>query len=325
MLYLSFDTNLFRKAELDTLDDYRLSSLSEKIICLINKNKIKDTVFCITQTASEEYLKQIGKWYKQEIVQPFEKITDIIKSQYPVTKFQFRNEADFLDEYSNAFYKELQEKNISIVKTVPDVQSGGIIMIDLFDKTINQEAPFDKSNNRNLKDAMVSESLNSDAKRNTENSYLLLTTNYKDFENNKTIKNFEISQISNSDKDKLLTILNIINKNGYTVDRDILNKEFLYCKKVKEDITNFFEEKINCADYYINTPTIKKINDKYKLSYEEDENEFIVKFKVLDDDVEFECGIAYDIYTIFNNNLKNKIKRKYITYLVDENIIVIEI
>ncbi len=309
VLYLFFDTNLFKRKELKSLDDYDFSSVAEKIIKYVNTSKIKDVVFCVDQTAFFEYVKQIEKWYKEEVVERFAYISSIIKKDYPLTTFVFRNEKDFADEYCNGLMESLKQKNIKLIKTIPDSQTNGMRIRDVFEKTINQVIPFDKKRNKNIKDAFISETINSEAKRDGLNDYMLITTNYNDFKDNSTYKNFKIESVKNDNKDKVLDILNIIKQSGYNVLEDVIADEFLYSNKVVEDIKNMIEKSVSMPDYYKEVPIIKKKDDKIVLKYENDEGFHNVKFILIDEDVEYECLISYKFI-----NRQIKLKNRYITY-----------
>lgn len=320
MLKLILDTNLFRNRQLPGLETYTLSSLFEKINDLIAKRLIQDVQLCMNETAFLEYVKQMSNDYQELVVNGYTKAFNIIKDSLPVINLSFRSKEDFFEEYCIGLSNRLKDLNVEFIKTIPDKQIGGMLIEDVLHKTIHNQAPFDKDHNKNLKDAFISESNNSEAKRDNENSYLYITNNFRDFQNNTVKEDFYYIVGINPDfketSDRLVSIMKIIMNFGYYVDEESFCMELTHCKFVREEITNFLELKIIDGQFYNDVPIIKKCDENhYELTYEILENSCVeVKFIIIDKETEHLCGIIYDY-----SNKEIIIKRKYINYLDDNN------
>lgn len=320
MLKLILDTNLFRRRELPGLENYSLSSLFEKINDMITNGIIKDTQLCMNETAFLEYVKQMENDYQKLVIEGYTKAFNIIKDSLPVIKINFRSKDDFFEEYSFGLLNSLLEKNIEFINTIPQKQIGGMVLADVLHKAIHNQAPFDKEHNKNIKDAFISETNNSEAKRNGENTYLYVTNNYKDFENNMVKENFYyivgIDPNHQETSDRLVSIMKIIMNFGSYVDEDSFCKELSYCKFVRDEITNFLELHIIEGQFYNDIPTIKKCDEEhYEITYELLENSCVeIKFIICEGENEHNCGITYDY-----SSKEILIKNKYITYLDDNN------
>jgi hypothetical protein len=171
-------------------------------------------------------------------------------------------------------------------------------MEDVLDKTIKDIAPFDKIHNHNLKDAFISETINSNAKDNDEHEFLFITCNAKDFKHNTDIsKNYQIEFIENNNKDKILSIFRILDKHGAHVDDETFYNEFLYSNRVRNDIKEFLEINIIEGQFYKEVPEIKKRDENhYLLKYEITEDHNIeIKFIIIDGENEHDAGVVYDL------------------------------
>ena len=320
MLKLILDTNLFRHRELQGLEDYTLSSLFEKIDILIANANIQDVQLCMNQTAFLEYVKQIENDYQKLVVEAYSKAYQIMKDSMPVLKLDFRDKKDFSEEYANGLLARLKSLNVDLIKTIPQKQDDGMLIRDVVIKTIDNEPPFDKDHNKNLKDAFISETNNSEAKRNGADTYLYITNNYKDFQNNKVkTDQYYIVGINPEFKetsDRLVSVLKNLMDFGCYVDENVFCSEFIYSKFVRDDITSFLEIQIIEGQFYENIPQIKKCDDvHYLLEYENLENSLIdVKFVILDGEKEHNCGIIYDY-----SQTEITIKEKYIRYSDDSD------
>lgn len=214
MLKLILDTNLFR-TDLKGLEKYEFSSLYEKIIEYIENNKFQDVSLCMPETAIKEYVKQIAEQYQEKVVDAYTTAFNIMKDSLPVIAIKFRDKYDFMNEYLVGMLNRLKQSNVEIIDTLPTEQLGGMKMVDVLDKTIKDIAPFDKKHNHNLKDAFISETVNSKAIEDDEHEYLLVTCNAKDFKYNVDIaKNYKMEFLETNANDKILSIINIIRKHG---------------------------------------------------------------------------------------------------------------
>ena len=229
MLKIILDTNLFR-TNLKGLENYAFSSLYEKLIKYINDGKIQDVELCMTEVALKEYAMQIAEEYQVKVVNAYTEAYNIMKDSLPVIKIDFRNKNDFAEEFYVGLVDRLKELKIKIIDTLPVQQIGGMKMSNVIDKTIKGIPPFDKGHNHNLKDAFISETINSEAQDNLVQEYLFITCNIKDFKNNTAIvPNFKMDFIvENNSKDKLFLIMNILKNNGVYVREECYYEEFLY-------------------------------------------------------------------------------------------------
>lgn len=320
MLKLILDTNLFRHRELKGLEYYTFSSLFEKINLLITNANIQDVQLCMNQTAFLEYVKQMENDYQKLVVEAYSKAYQIMKDSMPVLKLDFRDKRDFSEEYANGLLDRLKALNVELIKTIPQEQDDGMIIRDVVIKTIDNEPPFDKAHNKNLKDAFISETNNSEAKRNGSDTYLYITNNYKDFQNNKVkTDHYYIVGINPEFKetsDRLVSILKILMDFGCYIDENLFCSEFAYSKFVRDDITSFLEIQIIEGQFYENVPQVKKCDDiHYQIEYEQLEKSLIdVKFTIIDGEKEHQCGIIYDY-----SQPEIKINEKYIRYSDDND------
>ncbi|MBQ8749277.1 MAG: DUF4935 domain-containing protein [Clostridia bacterium] len=310
MLKLILDTNLFRNSKLETLEDYKFSSYFERIFKLIEQQKIQDVKLVINEMALLEYIEQIGNWYQNEIVDKYEMIFNAIKNSYPAQRMYFQTKDDFIEDYKIGMYESLKSRNINIVQTIPSSQSGGVSIISVIEKTIKDIAPFDKKHNKDLKDAFISETINTEAKKNRVDTYIFITEN--DFRDNELlVENYKIEFVKQ--RNTLIQIFDTIKKYGSKIDDDVYYREFLKNDRFSADIKNFIEQTILNSEYYEFVPYAKKYDEKtYYMDYVLNENNrFCVKFYLLDEcKKEYECGIIYDL-----SNRKPKILDKYITIL----------
>jgi len=314
MLKLIFDTNIFRNSEPECLEDYKLSSRFEKILSLINKYKIQDVQLCMNEVALLEYIEQIGNWYQTKIVDEYERIFNAIKYSYPAQKMYFQSKNDFVDDYKFGIVNYLQKNNINIVNIIPSMQDGGICIADVVEKTIKNIAPFDKIHNRDLKDAFISESNNSNAKNAKNNLYVFITENKDDYKDNKLslVQNYKIEFVNQ--KESMIEIFKIIKNNGSYIDDEVYYREYINIERFHLDIKSFFEESIIGGDFYLDDPILKKYDDKhYYVDYEiSEEGYLILKFFIMNGQTDNQCGIVYDI-----SNKKPQIIKKYINYIED--------
>ncbi len=317
MLKIILDTNLFRTS-LKGLEKYQFSSLYEDLIKYVNESKIKDATLCMTETAIREFAKQMAEDYQNNVVDAYTKAFNIIKDSLPVLEIKFRDKYDFMDEFLNGMLERLHKLNIEVIDTLPTKQEGGMKMEEVLNKTIKDIAPFDKKHNVSLKDAFISESVNSKAEDNKYHNYLFITCNAKDFrENTVRANNYYIEFLENNSKDKMLTLMSVFNKYGAYVDEESFYKEFLYSDKVKEDVKNFLEINIIEGQYFDdNIPEIKKCDDgHYALAYEinEEKTAIEIKFTIIAGESEHAGGIEYSL-------VKDQfpITKKYI-YYTDES------
>ena len=98
MLKIIFDTNIFRKTELDSLEDYRLSSCFEKIVYYVRKAKIQDVNICMNEMALLEYVEQKKIEY-ENLVYEYKRIVKKFENYYPIQKMYFRESKDFEEEF----------------------------------------------------------------------------------------------------------------------------------------------------------------------------------------------------------------------------------
>ncbi len=313
MLKLILDTNLFKRKNLKHLEDYEFSLLFENLYNLINNQKIQDVEICIDQMALLEYIEQIGNWYENDIVKNYNMIFEAIQRTYPIQRMYFSTKSDFIETYSYELLENLEQRSLKIIETIPKSQNGGISIVKVVEKTIKNIPPFDKIHNKDLKDAFISETINTVAEVDRNNQYVLITLNKDDFKDNVIeIPNYKIEFIYPNEE--LIQIFDIIKKYGSHVDDDIYYNELLKKERFDKDIKQFVEEQILNEDYYQSVPTIKKHNDHYQKNYEIlDSNILKVNFYLLDDKIQHECGIEYDL-----NYRKPKILNKFISY-IDEN------
>lgn len=315
MLKIILDTNLFR-TELKGLETYSFSSLFEKLISYIKNSKINDVQLCMTETSLKEFTKQMADDYQKFVVDAYSKAYSIIRDSLPIIRLSFRSKDDFMDEFYNGMMERLNNDGIEIIETLPINQIGGMKMTDVLVKTIRDIAPFDKVHNHNLKDAFISETINSKAKDNNLNDYLFITCNKKDFIQNTAIsRNYKVGYIEENDsKDKLLLIMKILKNFGVHIDEETFYRDFLYSHKVREDIKRFLEISIIENQFYDNVPEIKKHDDgHYELNYEVDyENNIEIKFIIVDGENEHGAGIIYNL-----NKDEFPMTTKYIYYSDD--------
>lgn len=314
MLKLILDTNLFKRKELKHLEDYEFSKTFEFLYELISKGKIDDVEICVDQMALLEYIEQVGLWYEEKIVKEYNKIFEAIHLFYPIQKMYFNSKEDFIETYKSELFQNLQQRNIKIIETIPESQNGGVSLVKIIEKTIKNIAPFDKSHNKDLKDAFISETIDCKAEKDEENLYLFITLNGDDFKDNVIlIPNYKIEIINQNEE--ILQIFNIIKKYGSHIDDGIYYNELLKNPRFDRDIKQFVETYILNEDYYYSVPTIQKSNDLYKKTYDiSEDNILTIYFYLLDDIIEHKCGIEYDL-----TNKKPKIKRKFINYFDDNN------
>ncbi len=317
MLKIILDTNLFR-TNLKGLEKYEFSSLYEDLIKYVNESKIKDAALCMTETSIKEFAKQMAEDYQKNVVDGYTKAFNIMKDSLPVFEIKFRDKYDFMDEFLNGMLERLESLNVEIIDTLPTKQEGGMKMTEVLNKTIKDIAPFDKNHNRNLKDAFISESVNSKAQDNRYHNYLFITCNAKDFrENTVRTNNYYMEFLDNNSKDKMMALLNVFNKHGAYVDEETFYKEFLYSDKVREGVKNFLEINIIEGQYYDeNIPEIKKCDDShYALTYEvnEEKTAIEIKFTIIAGESEYAGGLEYSL-------VKDQFPliRKYI-YYTDES------
>lgn len=316
MLKLILDTNLFR-TELKGLEKYEFSSLYEKIIECVNNNKFRDVSLCMPETAIKEYVKQIADQYQTKVVDAYTTAFNIMKDSIPVFEIKFRNKDDFMDEYLVGILERLNHENIEIIDTLPTKQIGGMKIADVLNKTIKDIPPFDKNHNRNLKDAFISETVNSQAYRQNEHQYLLITCNAKDFKDNIDVaNNYKMEFLQTNANDKILSIIYMLKKYGANVEESLFFKEILYSKKVEEDIKNFLEINIIEGQYYKDfIPEIEKCDDvHYLLDYEidEDKTAIDIKFTIVAGETKHLAGIIYSL-----NENDFTILKKYLYYTDD--------
>lgn len=318
MLKIILDTNLFRHRELQGLEDYTFSALFEKINELIKKGIIQDVQLCMNETALFEYVKQMANDYQTMVVDAYTKAYKIMKDSLPVLKVDFRSKKDFAEEYYIGLLNRLEDLKIEIIKTLPRRQEGGMILEDVMLKTINNQPPFDKEHNKNLKDAFISETNNSESKRDGVNTYVYITNNYKDFESNKVKTDLYyivgINPVHQETSDRLIYVMKTIMDFGSHVDEEVFCKELAYCKFVRDDIKLFLEMQIIEGQFYNNIPQIKKCDDvHYQIEYEKLDDCLIdIKFIIIDGENEHCCGIVYDY-----SKAIIEIREKYIRYTDD--------
>lgn len=321
MLKMIVDTCLFRRKELHSLEDYELSFTFEKILNLVKAHKIHDTKLCMNETAFFEYIEQIKLWYQEEIFEKYYKLFDILKDSYPLQDLYLRNSVDFIDEYSHALVDRLNKEGVEFVKTIPNVQDGGMSVTDVIDKAINDISPFNKKNNQNLKDAFISETNNSNAKSHLKDTYVFFTENRKDYETvDKKNTNYIIEFVKLSSS-QMFYILQKINLIGYPIDQYIIYKEFACSKKVQDDIKKTFENHVNSENYYLDNPHVKKdVNGKYFVDFTLVNNELTVRYFIVDGQVDYECSLIYDI-----SMEHPKVRVRSISYMDNGEIVEIEI
>ena len=317
MLKLILDTNLFR-TDLKGLEKYEFSSLYEKIIEYTKNNKFQDVSLCMPETAIKEYVKQIADQYQVKVVDGYTTAFNIMKDSLPVFEIKFRDKYDFMDEYLVGMLDRLKQSNIEIIDTLPTKQLGGMKMVDVLNKTIKDIAPFDKKHNHNLKDAFISETVNSQATVDIEHEYLLVTCNAKDFKCNTDVaNNYKMEFLETNASDKILSIIEIIRNHGGYVDEELFYEEFLYSQRVKENIKNFLEINIIEGQYYGDSiPEIEKFDDcHYLLSYEVDADKTMIdiKFNIVAGESKHLAGIIYSL-----NEKEYPILKKYV-YYTDES------
>lgn len=310
MLKLILDTNLFRNSRLESLEDYKFSSYFETIFKLIEQQKIQDVNLVINEMALLEYIQQVGDWYQDEIVNKYEMIFNAIKNRYPAQRMYFQTKEDFIEDYKFGMYESLKSRNINIVQTMPSSQTGGVSIVSVIEKTIKNVAPFDKKHNKDLKDAIISETINTEAKENKIDTFVFITENEDDFKDNELLaENYKIEFVKQ--RNPLIQIFDIIEQYGSKIDEGIYYREFLKNDRFSADIKDFIERTILNSDYYEFVPYAKKYNEQaYYMNYSLlDDNKIKVKFYLLDENKnEYECGIIYDL-----SHKKPKLLDKYIT------------
>lgn len=311
MLKIIFDTNIFRKTELDSLEDYRLSSCFEKIVYYVRKAKIQDVNICMNEMALLEYVEQKKIEY-ENLVYEYKRIVKKFENYYPIQKMYFRESKDFEEEFKQGLLEYLFINNVHIINTIPKFQSDGVKVVDIVEKTIEQVKPFSKNQNNDIKDAIISETVYSCAKEHPEETYLLITDNKRDFiENEILINNYKIDFICNNRS--LYEILSLLKKYGAYVSNDIIDENFAYDDRVQKDIKYFIENQILTKDYYDTDVVAKKHNSFYYVEHQRGGDDLIINFYLISVDSEFQCGIIYDA-----NLPKRKIKNKFITFLTIE-------
>lgn len=267
MLKLILDTNLFRRKELNHLEDYKFSNLFEKLYKLISNQDIQDVNICIDEMALLEYIEQIGNWYENDIVKRYDKIFDAVHDRYPMQKMYFDSRNDFIETYKYEILNNLKSRGISIIQTVPELQEGGVSIVKVIEKTIRDIPPFDKKHNKDLKDAFISETINTSAENDKDNLYIFITLNKDDFKDNVIeIANYKIEFIY--PKDELFQIFDIIKKYGSSVSDLMYYKELLKKERFDSDIKHFVENHILNEEYYDSVPVVKKDGDFYYKEYE---------------------------------------------------------
>ena len=320
MLKLILDTNLFRNSRLESLEDYKFSSYFERLFKLIEQQKIQDVNLVINEMALLEYIQQGGTWYQEEIVDKYEMIFNAIKNSYPAQKMYFQTKEDFIEDYKFGMYESLKSRNINIVQTIPFSQKGGVSIASVIEKTIKNVAPFDKKHNKDLKDAIISETINTEAKENKIDTFVFITENEDDFKDNELlVENYKIEFVKQNNP--LIQVFDIIKMYGSQVNDEVYYRELLKKDRFSSDIKNFIEHTILNSEYFDFVPYAKKYNEKtYYINYSLLENEKLnVKFYLLDEDEqEYECGIIYDL-----SCKKPKILDKYITILRDSEEVII--
>ncbi len=310
MLKIILDTNLFRNSNLQSLEDYRFSRLFEKLYKLIYEQKIQDVRLVVNEMVLFEYIEQVADWYQHEIIEGYEKIFNAIQNRYPAQKMYFQSREDFIEDYKYGMFESLSDRKINTVKTLPQSQTGGISIIDIVEKTIKNIAPFDKKHNRDLKDAFISETINTQAKNNNFDTYVLITQNEDDFKDNQLLTgNYKIEFVKQ--RNSLIQVFDIIKKYGSKIEDDVYYRELLKNDRFSSDIKDFIEKTILDAEYYDFVPVAKRYGEEYYIDYSLGENNTIkVRFYLLDDTNEYECGIIYDL-----SNKKPKKISRYITIL----------
>ena len=309
MLKVILDTNLFRRKELKHLEDYNFSRIFENLYNLIRNQKVDDVEICIDQMALLEYVEQVGNWYEEDIVQRYNQIFNVVCNVYPIQKMYFRSKNDYIETYRYELLENLKQRGIKLIETIPTTQNGGVSIVKLVEKTIKNIPPFDKLHNKDLKDALISETINTKAESDQDNLYVFITLNRNDFKDNIIeIPNYKIETIYPNDE--LLQILDIIKSYGSHVDDDVYFRELLNKERFDKDIKQFVEGIVLDGNYYNEVPTIKQNHDKYVKKYETiDDNSIRIYFYLLDGDIEYECGIEYSL-----SYKKQKILKKFITY-----------
>lgn len=314
MLKIILDTNLFKRKCLNSLEDYELSNNFEILYDLISKGKIQDTEICVDQVALLEYIEQVGNWYVKNIVNDYDRIFKAIQKSYPAQKLYFKSKETFIEEYKYELLESLKSRNIKVIEAIPTFQEGGVSIVKVIEKAIKGIPPFDKKHNKDLKDALISESVNTKANTDPESMYVFITVNGDDFKDNVIeVSNYKIECIH--EKDPIIQIFDIINLNGAKVNDEVYYSELIRKERFNEDIKTFLESKILEGNYYDDVPIIKTQETGYMKGYDIIEsNRLRVKFYLLEGDVEYECGIEYDISTA-----RYRILRKYINCLNDVN------
>lgn len=250
MLKLVLDTNLFKRKELKHLEDYKFSRIFEELYNLVLDQKINDVEVCVDQMALLEYIEQVGEWYLNEIVLKYDKIFNAVKDTYPIQKMYFASKVDFIETYCYELLEDLGQRNIKIIETIPKSQDGGVSIAKVVEKTIKNISPFDKSHNKDLKDAFISETINTAAEVDKGNQYIFITLNGDDFKDNIIeIPNYKIESIH--PKEELIQIFDIIKKNGAHVNDEIYYNELLKKERFDRDIKQFIEGYILNEDYLI--------------------------------------------------------------------------
>ena len=310
MLKLILDTNLFRNSRMESLEDYSFSSYFERIFQLIEQQKIQDVNLVINEMALLEYIQQVGNWYQDEIVNKYEKIFNAIKNSYPAQKMYFQTKENFIEDYKFGMFENLKSRNINIIQTIPFSQNGGVSITTVIEKTIKNIAPFDKKHNKDLKDAIISETTNTEARENKIDTFVFITENEDDFKDNILLaENYKIEFVK--PKNPLIQIFNIIKQYGSKIDDDIYYREFLKNERFSADVKDFIEHVILDSEYFEFVPYAKKHNEQaYYMNYSLlDDNKINIKFYLLDENKkEFECGIIYDL-----SHKKPKLLDRYIT------------
>ena len=313
MLKIILDTNLFKRKSLNSLEDYQLSNNFEILYDLISEGKIQDTEICVDQVALLEYIEQVGNWYVKNIVNDYDRIFKAIQNSYPAQKLYFKSKETFMEEYKYELLGSLKSRNIKIIEAIPTFQEGGVSIVKVIEKAIKDIPPFDKKHNKDLKDALISESVNTKANTDQGSMYVFITVNKDDFKDNIIeINNYKIECIH--EKDPIIQIFDIINSYGSKVNDEEYYSELIRKERFNEDIKTFLESKILEGNYYDDVPVIKIQEKGYMKGYDIIDNRLRVKFYLLEGDTEHECGIEYDISTA-----RYRILRRYINCLNDIN------